>query len=78
MSFDDFPRRWAVASQGVIFKSCYCAGTGDQPGKRRNRTCPLLTERGRGTWQFDCRVQDLRGRSTQVRRGGFPSQAAAV
>ncbi|MET7419138.1 type II toxin-antitoxin system prevent-host-death family antitoxin [Dactylosporangium sp. NPDC005555] len=44
----------------------------------RNRTCSRLTERGHGSWQFDCRVRDIRGRSTQVRRSGFPSQAAAT
>jgi integrase len=66
-----------MASRGVIFKSCFCP-TDDQSGRRRNRTCPRLTERGHGSWQLDCRVQDLRGRSTQVRRGGFPSQAAAT
>jgi hypothetical protein len=66
-----------MASRGVIFKSCTCDIDG-RPGRRRNRACPRLAERGHGGWQFDCRVRDIRGRSNQVRRGGFPSQAAAV
>jgi integrase len=66
-----------MASRGVIFKSCTCSVTG-QAGRRRNRTCPRLVERGHGSWQFDCRVRDIRGRSTQVRRSGFSSQAAAT
>ncbi|MGI5180116.1 tyrosine-type recombinase/integrase [Dactylosporangium sp. CA-152071] len=66
-----------MASRGVIFKSCTCDIDG-RPGRRRNRTCSRLTERGHGSWQFDCRVRDIRGRSTQVRRSGFPSQAAAT
>ncbi|MET7418224.1 hypothetical protein [Dactylosporangium sp. NPDC005555] len=69
--------RCLMASRGVIFKSCTCSVAG-QAGRRRNRTCPRLVERGHGNWQFDCRVRDIRGRSTQVRRGGFPSQAAAT
>jgi hypothetical protein len=63
-----------MASRGIILKSCLCSTDG-RPGRRRNRTCPRLGERGHGSWQFDCRVKDIRGRSTQVRRGGFPSQA---
>jgi hypothetical protein len=66
-----------MASRGIILKSCLCSTDG-RPGRRRNRTCPRLGERGHGSWQFDCRVKDIRGRSTQVRRGGFPSQAAAT
>ncbi|MEV0560873.1 site-specific integrase [Dactylosporangium sp. NPDC050588] len=66
-----------MSSRGVIFKSCTRDLDG-RPGRRRNRTCSRLTERGHGSWQFDCRVRDIRGRSTQVRRSGFPSQAAAT
>ena len=43
-----------MSSRGVIFKSCTCNVAGET-GRRRNRTCSRLVERGHGSWQFDCR-----------------------
>lgn len=65
-----------MASKGTIFKSCRCP---DAQGRRvRNRLCERLAERSHGSWYFDCRVDDLWGRSTQIRRGGFASRAEAT
>jgi integrase len=65
-----------MASKGVIFKRCQCP---DPHGRRaRNRTCERLAERRHGSWHFDCRVDDLWGRSIQIRKGGFASRAAAT
>ncbi|NJP35589.1 tyrosine-type recombinase/integrase [Micromonospora thermarum] len=63
-----------MPSTGSIFKRCGCR---DQTGKRREKSCPHLGERGHGTWYFHCDATDLLGRAERARRGGFPSQAAA-
>lgn len=57
-----------------LFKQYGCR---DVDGKRVGAGCGRLGERGHGRWYFRCSVRDLYGRSVQVRRGGFPSQAAA-
>ncbi|WP_239312971.1 site-specific integrase [Plantactinospora mayteni] len=36
-----------------------------------------MLERGHGTWYFHCSIRDLLGQVGRVRRGGFPSEAAA-
>jgi hypothetical protein len=62
-----------MASSGVTFKRCGCRG---QDGRRLEKSCPRLGERGHGTWYFHCSASNVLGRSERVRRGGYPSQAA--
>lgn len=64
-----------MSDKGGVFKRCGCRDSAT--GRRLGGKCPRLVERGHGTWYFHCRVRDLWGRSEQVRRGGFPSRAAA-
>jgi hypothetical protein len=58
----------------VIFKRCGCR---DAAGRRLEKSCPRLAERGHGSWYFHASAANLLGRSERVRRGGFASQAAA-
>jgi len=37
-----------------------------------------LSERGHGSWYFDCAVATVRGRRERVRRGGYPTRRDAV
>jgi hypothetical protein len=60
---------------GVIFKRCGCRGS---TGRRLEKTCPRLGERGHGSWYFHCTATNLLGRRERVHRGGYPSQAAVV
>jgi hypothetical protein len=62
-----------AASEG-IFKRCGCTDT--TTGRRLDRACPRLGERGHGTWVLPA-FGDEPARSERIRRGGFPSQAAA-
>jgi hypothetical protein len=64
-----------MATSGGIFKRCGCKDA--TTGRRLNKACPRLAERGHGTWYFHCSATNLLGRSERVRRGGYPSQAAA-
>jgi hypothetical protein len=63
-----------MASTGVIFKRCGCR---NDAGRRSERSCPRLAERGHGSWYFHCSATNLLGRPERARRGGYPSQAAA-
>jgi integrase len=63
-----------MATPGVIFKRCGCRST---DGRRLEKACPQLAERHHGTWYFHASATNLLGRSERVRRGGYPSQAAA-
>ena len=60
---------------GVAYKYCNCGDGGES--RRQNRSCPQLDQNGHGMWRFSCRVPGADGRSLQIRRGGFPSKAAA-
>jgi len=62
-----------AASDGVL-KRCGCR---DTSGKRLEKACPRLSERGHGSWYFHASATNLLGRSERARRGGYPSQAAA-
>ncbi len=64
-----------MTTPGVIFKRCGCRDQAS--GRRLDRACPRLGERDHGTWYFHCSATNLLGRSERVRRGGYPSQAAA-
>jgi len=59
----------------VIFKRCGCR---DGSGKRLERSCPRLPDRGHGTWYFQCSARNLLGRAERKRQGGFASKAAAT
>ena len=64
-----------MSNQGVIFKRCGCQDTAS--GRRFGRTCPQLAEVGYGSWYFHVSVTNLMGRRERVRRGGYPTRAAA-
>jgi integrase len=61
-------------STGKTFKRCGCR---DTRGRRLEQHCPRLADRGHGTWHFHCSAPNPFGRSDRIRRGGYPSQAAA-
>jgi hypothetical protein len=67
-------RSGVMSGSGAIFKRCGCR---DTAGRRLNKNCPRLAERGHGTWTFHTSATNLLGRCERVRRSGFPSQAAA-
>src|SRR6266568_1532833 len=60
---------------GVVFKRCGCRNPVN--GRRLDRSCPRLDERDHGTWYFACSAPNVFGRAERMRRGGYPSQAAA-
>ncbi|MDR7279915.1 tyrosine-type recombinase/integrase [Catenuloplanes atrovinosus] len=63
-----------MTNTSATFKRCGCRNS---HGKRLEQNCPRLTERGHGSWYFQCFAPNLFGRSARIRRGGFSSQAAA-
>ena len=63
-----------MTSTGKTFKRCGCR---NHQGQRLEQNCPRLAERGHGAWHFHCSAPNLFGRSDRIRRGGYPSQAAA-
>jgi len=63
-----------MAGTGKTFKRCRCRNS---RGQRLEQNCPRLTERGHGFWYFHCSAPNLFDRSERIRRGGYPSQAAA-
>jgi hypothetical protein len=68
-------REARMSGEGVIFKRCGCRDERD--GKRLERRCPRLAERGHGSWAFHYSVTTIFGRRERVRRGGYTSRAAA-
>ena len=64
-----------MISQGVIFKRCGCQDPAS--GRQLGRTCPQLAEGRHGSWYFHVSATNLMGRRERVRRGGYPSRAAA-
>ena len=63
------------SSNGVVFKRCGCR---DESRGRLEQRAPRLAERGHGSWYFHCSATNLLGRRERARRGGYPSQAAAL
>jgi hypothetical protein len=59
-----------------VFKRCGCRDP--ESKKRLEKSCPRLSERGHGTWYFECMVSTLAGRRERARRGGFPTKSAAT
>lgn len=64
-----------MTSRGRIFKRCACSD--HVTGGNRGGHCSRLNDRGHGSWYFHCSTTNILGRPQRVRRGGFPSQAAA-
>lgn len=64
-----------MTNQGAIVKRCGCLDPGTQ--RRLGKSCPRLGRRDHGSWYFHCSMRDLLGRAERVRRGGYPSEAAA-
>ena len=64
-----------MSSQGVIFKRCGCQDPAS--GRQLGRTCPRLAQGGHGSWYFHVSVTNLLGQRERVRRGGYPTRAAA-
>jgi hypothetical protein len=61
---------------GGVFKRCGCRDP--QTGRSLESACPRLSERGHGSWYFDCPVATVRGRRERVRRGGYLTRRDAV
>jgi integrase len=64
-----------MSSQGVIFKRCGCRDLAS--GRRLGRSCLQLAQGEHGSWYFHVSVTNLMGRRERVRRGGYPTRAAA-
>jgi hypothetical protein len=64
-----------MSSQGVIFKRCGCQDP--RAGVSSAGVVPQLAQGGHGSWYFHVSVTNLMGRRERVRRGGYPTQAAA-
>ncbi len=65
-----------MARQGGVYKRCSCKDA--VGGHRLGVGCPRLDERGHGSWYFSLELPVGRdGQRHRVRRGGFPSRAAA-
>lgn len=62
-------------SRGVIFRRCGCMDP--VTGRRLDGACPRLIATGHGSWYFHVSVTNLIGRRERVRRGGYPTEAAA-
>jgi integrase-like protein len=66
----------AMSGQGSVYKRCGCVDpvTGRQLGRR----CPRLAGRGHGSWYIELELPAAPdGRRCRIRRGGYPSRAAA-
>ncbi|MFG1955197.1 tyrosine-type recombinase/integrase [Micromonospora sp. NPDC048830] len=63
-----------MTTPGVIFKRCGCR---DTTGRRLEQRCPRLSHRTHGSWYFHASAPNMLGRSERIRRGGFPTKAAA-
>jgi hypothetical protein len=61
---------------GGVFKRCGCRHP--QSGRTLDAACPQLSERGHGSWYFDCPVASVGGRRERVRRGGYLTRRDAA
>src|SRR5215468_9843724 len=61
---------------GSVFKRCGCRHP--QTGRTLDAACRQLSERGHGSWYFDCAVATVRGRRERVRRGGYLTRRDAL
>ncbi len=65
-----------MSGSGGVFKRCGCRHP--RTGRSLESACPRLSERGHGSWYFDCAVATVRGRRERVRRGGYLTRREAV
>jgi hypothetical protein len=65
-----------MSDSGGVFKRCGCRDP--RSGRLLGSACPKLTERGHGSWYFDCATVHVQGRPERVRRGGYASRRDAV
>ena len=63
-------------SGGGVFKRCGCRSATTR--ELLSSSCPRLSERGHGSWYFDCAVPVLPGRRERERRGGYVTRREAV
>src|SRR3954451_24782850 len=63
-------------SGGGVFTRSGCRSA--QTGQLLSSACPQLSDRGHGSWYFDCAVPVLPGRRERLRRGGYPTRREAV
>ena len=61
---------------GQVFKRCGCRQP--QTGRPLASGCPRLTQRGHGSWYFDCAVPSPTGRRERIRRGGYATRRDAA
>lgn len=61
-------------NRGRIYRRCGCR---DATGRQLGARCPTLTQRRHGRWAFAVDLPSLDRRRKTLRRGGFPTQAAA-
>jgi integrase len=59
-----------------VFKRCGCRDPRSK--KRPEQLCPRLGKRSHGSWSYECAVSTMAGRRERVRRGGYPTKAAAT
>ena len=65
-----------TAHRGRVYRRCACRGA---DGKHLGARCPMLASTPRhGSWTFAVDMPSLTGRRSTLRRGGFPTRAAAV
>lgn len=61
-------------NRGRVYRRCGCR---DATGRQLGAACPTLAQRRHGRWAFAVDLPSLDRRRTTLRRGGFPTQAAA-
>jgi integrase len=68
--------RGGIMDHGSVYRRCGCrdGSTGRLAGAR----CPGLRSPRHGSWYFSADLPSAAGQRRRVRRGGFPTQAAAV
>lgn len=66
----------ATAHRGRVYRRCACRGA---DGKQLGARCPTLKTVARhGNWTFAVDMPALAGKRSTLRRGGYPTRAAAV
>src|SRR4051812_29908396 len=61
--------------RGRVYRRCSCR---DETGKQLGQSCPRLAAYGKhGTWYFAVDMPSEVGKRRTMRRGGFPTKAAA-
>jgi integrase len=63
-------------NHGSVFKRCGCRA--QVTGRLLGAECPMLSSARHGSWYFSAELPSPSGERRRVRRGGFPTRAAAV